>query len=378
MRPTRLLNNCIFAVACMFPYGVCAEQTSYGAFVRYAELPEVLFLTGEIKSGDSFELRRAMRDHEVKLVVAASPGGNLYDGLQIAAILNDNDIGTFVPSGASCESSCANVFLGGTSRLVVGELGVHQFYSGAEDANSAASQSVTTAAVQYTTADIIGIMNGFGTPPFVYEKMFGTVEIYYFKESEKPLLKIDDMDGEIPQLISQVDTFILSKSDVLIKSRKVASAVDMTPVLQPIQPQIQPTQPLEPPVTSLEEEAYLLLTSMNQLWSQPNDQSLPLIPSYYAQTIDFYGDIISQAELVSEKEKFAKRWPLRQYFVEPGSAKISCTLAGCMVTSIINWSARSPERNAQASGRSTWDLVLMRFGGRLLISSETGKTISRN
>ncbi len=374
MRPTRLLNNCVFAVACMFPYGVCAEQTSYGAFVRYAELPEVLFLTGELQSGDSFELRKAMRDNEVKLVVAASPGGNLYDGLQIAAILNDNDIGTFVPSGASCESSCANVFLGGTSRLVVGELGVHQFYSGAEDANSAAPQSVTTSAAQYTTADIIGIMNGFDTPPFVYEKMFGTAEIYYFNESEKNLLKIDTTDGRILELISQVDTFFISKSDARSKSTEVVAAAITAPASQPT----QPPEPLEPSVTSMEDEAFLLLTSMNQLWSQPNDQALPLIPSFYAQTIDFYGNIISQAELISEKEKFAKRWPLRQYFVEPGSARISCTSTGCTVASIINWNARSPERNAQASGRSTWELVLMRFAGRLLISSETGKTISRN
>lgn len=378
MRLTRRLQACIFTFVCMFAQQAHSEPTHYGAFVRYSELSDVLFLTGEIKSGDSFELRKAMRDHEVKLVVTASPGGNLYDGLQIAAILNDNDIGTFVPTGASCESSCANVFLGGTSRLVVGELGVHQFYSGAEDANSAASQSVTTSAVQYTTADIIGIMNGFGTPPFVYEKMFGTAEIYYFKEFEKPLLEIDDMDGEMPQLISKVDTFLLSRSDVLIKSMEVASAVGTTTVLQPIPPQIQPNQPVEPSVSGLEEEAYLLLTSMNQLWSQPNDQSLPQIAYYYAPMVVFYGKKVSQIELVSEKEKFALRWPIRQYQVEPGSVKISCNLTECLVNSVISWAANSPERDARASGRSTWNLVLLRFGGRLLISAETGKTISRN
>ena len=100
-----------------------AETVQYGSLRHYSDVPSVLFLTGEIKVNDSFELRRAMRDQTIDLVVMASPGGNLYEGLQIAAILHDNGIGTYVPQGASCESSCANILLGGFHRLVVGELG---------------------------------------------------------------------------------------------------------------------------------------------------------------------------------------------------------------------------------------------------------------
>jgi hypothetical protein len=54
-----------------------AETTSYGGFRHYSEVQEVLFLTGDIEVNDSFELRRAMRDQSIKLVVAASPGGSL-------------------------------------------------------------------------------------------------------------------------------------------------------------------------------------------------------------------------------------------------------------------------------------------------------------
>lgn len=54
--------------------GALAEPTSYGGFVHLDQVPNVLFLTGEISTSESFELRRAMRDHEIKLVVAASPG----------------------------------------------------------------------------------------------------------------------------------------------------------------------------------------------------------------------------------------------------------------------------------------------------------------
>ena len=184
-----------------------AEPTTYGSFVFHPDLPGTLFLTGQIATGDSFELRRAMREQEIVLVVAASPGGNLYEGLQIAPILHDNGIGTFVPDGASCESSCANVFLGGLKRLAVGNLGVHQFFVDDEDVGPVSAGSAMSA-TQYTTADIIGIMNGFDTPPFVYEKMFGTKDIHYFTASEKPRLNRNVDDEEFLLQIAAAEAFI--------------------------------------------------------------------------------------------------------------------------------------------------------------------------
>lgn len=184
------------------------ETTEYGSFRHYSDLPFGLVLIGEIKSGDSFELRRAMRDHEISLVVTASAGGNLYEGLQMAAILHDKGINTYVPPDVNCESSCANIFFGGAKRIVLGNLGVHQFYSTNNGAETPAPSDVTTSVAQYTTSEIIGIMNEFGTPPFVYEKMFGTNDIYYFKDAEK--LKINegaDDDAFVAELAS-VDSFI--------------------------------------------------------------------------------------------------------------------------------------------------------------------------
>ena len=168
-----------------------------------------------------------MRDQQIDLVVTASPGGNLYEGLQIAAILQDNSIGTFVPEGASCESSCANIFLGGFRRLLVGELGVHQFYTGGPGSDDAVRKDVATAATQYTTADIIGIMNQFDTPPFVYEKMFGTEEIYYFKASEKPRLNRQVEDEPFADRVGEVEAFLANNPD-LLKVREPSSPPAMS------------------------------------------------------------------------------------------------------------------------------------------------------
>lgn len=192
-----------------------AEQSQYGSITHHENLPNVLFLLGEVKAGDSFELRRAMRDYEIELLVAASPGGNLYEGLQIASILHDKGLSTYIPEGASCESSCANIFLGGVHRLALGEIGVHQFYSGGQDSASSVRKDVATSATQYTTSEIIGIMNEFDTPPFVYEKMFGTDEIHYFRGVDKQKLGRGTDNEPFMNLLAEVDSFVASEPGAL-------------------------------------------------------------------------------------------------------------------------------------------------------------------
>ena len=194
-----------------------AEVQRYGSLTHDSGLPNVLFMVGEIRDGDSFELRRAMRDQTIDLVVTASPGGSVYEGLQMAAIIHDNEIGTYVPESVSCESSCANVFLGGFRRMVVGDLGVHQFYSSGAGSEVSEPKALTTAKIQYTTSDIIGIMNQFATPPFVYEKMFGTVEIYYFKVSEKPRLNNNVEDETFLDRLAAVDAFIAGNPSIVAR-----------------------------------------------------------------------------------------------------------------------------------------------------------------
>lgn len=192
-----------------------AEMQRYGSFHFYDGLPNVLFLVGDIEANDSFELRRAMRDHDIDLVVTGSAGGNLYEGLQLASILNDKGIGTYVPEDANCESSCANIFFGGQQRMVIGNLGVHQFYDRSKSATSRVQKDLTIASTQYTTAEIIGIMNEFDTPAFVYEKMLGTDDIYYFRETEKPRLNRGADDPDFLTILSAVDSFIDAQPAVL-------------------------------------------------------------------------------------------------------------------------------------------------------------------
>lgn len=213
-----------------------AEVQTYGSLRHYSDLPNILFLVAEIKDGDSFDLRRAMRDHDIEVVVTASPGGNLFESLQMAAILNDNSVGTYLPEAINCESACATIFLGGKKRMLIGQLGVHQFYSGSDDASGQARKDMMTSATQYTTAEVIGILNQFDTPPFVFEKMFGTEKIYYFRGLEKRKLSKGDADEAFINNLSEVDGFLAENPGATDRFDRGSGNVDTDALTSPSSP----------------------------------------------------------------------------------------------------------------------------------------------
>lgn len=61
-------------------------ETLRGSFRFDHRFATSLFLTGEIRAGDTLELRTALRESAIQIVVMGSAGGNLYEGLQMGAI----------------------------------------------------------------------------------------------------------------------------------------------------------------------------------------------------------------------------------------------------------------------------------------------------
>lgn len=147
-----------------------------GNIYVFEDLKNVAWLLGEIMLDDYFNLREIIRKYEIDTLIMDSPGGDLYEGLYMAAVLHDRGINTYIPTQGYCESSCANMFFAGRSRVANGNLGVHQFSSD----RSLEEQELT----QVTVADIISFLNEFTTPPIVFEKMFLSEDIYYFSSDE--------------------------------------------------------------------------------------------------------------------------------------------------------------------------------------------------
>ena len=85
------------------------------------------------------------------------------------------------------------MFFAGEQRSIEGNLGVRQFYSGKVIKD--ASGDLVEKGVQFTVSEIIGFLNEFETPPWVYEKMFQQSQMYYFNDRETGLLETADVDS---------------------------------------------------------------------------------------------------------------------------------------------------------------------------------------
>ena len=187
------------------------DVTLYGSFLHTEIVPNALFFFNEIEQYDGFELRRALRNHDIDTVVLASEGGNVFEGLNMAGIIHDKDIITYVPElpdEMGCYSACSFMFFGGKIRQADGVLAVHQAGAYGSDRDKAKERvSKTQQATQFTVSEIIGFLNEFETPPWVYEKMFRSREFYEFDEEEKARLasRTDEID---PQSLYSINGFI--------------------------------------------------------------------------------------------------------------------------------------------------------------------------
>ena len=100
------------------------------------------------------------------------------------------------------------MFFGGTIRKIDGILAVHQAGSYGQEYDSSKERvSKTQQNTQYAVSEIIGILNEFNTPPFVYEKMLGSRKFYLFSATEKTRLELK-ANATSSELIDEINEFI--------------------------------------------------------------------------------------------------------------------------------------------------------------------------
>ena len=228
------------------------DVTLYGSFLHTETVPNALFFFNEIEQYDGFELRRALRNHEIDTVVLASDGGNVFEGLNMAGIIHDKGIITYVPElpdGMGCYSACSFMFFGGKIRQADGVLAVHQAGAYGSDRDNAKEKvSDTQQVTQFTVSEIIGFLNEFETPAWVYEKMFRSREFYEFNEEEKARLtaRADEIE---PQNLYSINGFINAFFEHLDKLESQGNKSDE----------------LKKPKVSKEEEQRILVVEIQKL-----------------------------------------------------------------------------------------------------------------
>ena len=182
---------------------------SYGNTYHTPLLSNVIFFIGEIKDGHERGFRKALRNHKADTVVLISDGGLVGTGLELADIINDNNLSTYVPLGERCASACSFMFFAGNSKVAHGKLGVHQFY--VDDDKKKMAVGKVQKGTQYLIGDIIENLEAFGTPSSVYPKMLSTSGMYFFSEEEKSEFNSNPINPRLIRKMNEVLVY-LSKS----------------------------------------------------------------------------------------------------------------------------------------------------------------------
>ena len=189
--------------------------TLFGSFVHTEQVPNALFFFSDIQKNDSFELRRALRTFDIDTIVLASRGGVVKEALNMAGIIFDKKMNTYVPkmpNEIGCYSACSYLFFAGQNRLIEGELGVHQVGYYNEDADvKKEAIGRTQQDTQLTASEVIGFLNEFDTPPWVYERMFRSREMYIFTDDEAKQLSQNTIEtGKIDEINKFIEDFLLA------------------------------------------------------------------------------------------------------------------------------------------------------------------------
>ena len=149
----------------------------------WTEDEHVLVVDGGLGANTAFNFKRTLNENpQVRTILLNSGGGLVSAGLEIAQLIANRRLDTWVPESAMCASACSVVYFSGANRLADGQLGVHQIAMNIEN----------NLEVQYTASDMIEAFNRYGTHPNVFAAMFRTPpdKMYFFTNNEKVLFEI--------------------------------------------------------------------------------------------------------------------------------------------------------------------------------------------
>jgi hypothetical protein len=128
------------------------------------------------------------------------------------------------------------------------------------------------------------------------------------------------------------------------------------------------------PLGEMKARTVEIATRYLAVWSSSNWASLEGVPYVYGPRVRFYGRNYSHADLIAEKSRFIRQWPVRHYAHRPGSMQVICNEAKqrCGVRSVIDFTAENPGRGTRKSGSAKFDLGISFEGPHPVILYEGG------
>lgn len=123
-----------------------------------------------------------------------------------------------------------------------------------------------------------------------------------------------------------------------------------------------------------------LANSYLRIWSSSDEAALHDVHEVYAPRVKFYGRVLGKRAITAEKLRFVRRWPIRRYSLRPGTTRVDCDQdkRACIVRTLIDWEAASPQRRRTSRGVSEFELGVGFSGPQPLVIYEGGRVVSRS
>ena len=139
---------------------------------------------GPIRTKEMDGLLSQLDDKKPKQILLNSVGGNLTGAMRFARYVREKEMDTWIAKNQTCASACALVFLAGVERFSEGKLIVHQYLPTPGQGDAKVTWDAAFIGVQSMIGETITLLNSFGTPRFVFERIFSSPGLYEFTKAE--------------------------------------------------------------------------------------------------------------------------------------------------------------------------------------------------
>ena len=296
----------------------------------------LVMIDGDLELGDIEQFRNKVATLSKATVAFRSDGGSLLAGIRIGMLIRVKNFTTIVPDAAQCASACAVAWLGGAHRFLGAgsKVGFHAAYV---QKAGATTESGPGNAVLGAYLDQIGLPED---------------AIVYITQAAPSSMKWLNMEEAAQH---GIDVALLPAPDAPAPS-DAGSATNQ-----------------EQPQTSLAGRATGLVLALAARWSEPNAETLRALDELYMDKVFYHGKLTPRQAVLSEKRRFAERWPQRSYKVRPRSVTASCNAATevCRVQGIMDRELANPATNTKSRDETAFDYSIARSGEALKITAET-------
>jgi hypothetical protein len=99
------------------------------------------------------------------------------------------------------------------------------------------------------------------------------------------------------------------------------------------------------------------------------------LAKFYADSVNFYGTVLSRSEILRQKSSYFRVWNSRHYVIESEDAR--CDGRVCALDGVMSWTVQSDARHMVSTGRSTFSCAVDWSTGQGRITAESGSVVSR-